>query len=165
MNKKPGLLFAVSVLAMIILAASSGLYLGGVAKAVKLRAGIDPGNVLYVCPVASSGWDTFASSFAMVSRYVYLFFIFALIILLFSWGWALYQNLLKDKFSTDVYKNPWTLTKMFFWAGVILTVLMVTPNHFRKVHVRVNGHTYDYVLCENNSVGARAVNERAVTLR
>lgn len=164
MNKKPGLFLAVSLLAVIVLAASFGFDFGG-ADAVRLRAGINPGNVLYVCPVNDSVWTSVAEAFSSVSRYIYIAFIFALIVLIFSWGWALYQNLLKDKFSADAYKNPWEFTKMLFWAAVLLTLITVTPNHFRTVHVRVNGHTTDWVLCENNSPGARAVNERAVTLR
>ena len=164
MNKKPGLLFAVSLLAIIILAASFHMDFGG-AAAVKLRAGINPGNVLYVCPVDGGTWSEIARAMSSLSRYIYIFFIFFVIVLMFSWGWALYQNLLKDKFSADAYKNPWSLTKTVFWLGVIVTLAVATPNHFRTVHVRVNGHTTDWVLCENNSPNARAVNERAVTLK
>ena len=164
MNKKPGLFLAVSLLTGIILATSFGLNLGG-AKAIHLRAGINPGNVLYVCPVSDTMFDALSKSFSILSQQVYLLFAFAFIVLLFSWGWALYQNLLKDKFSADVYKNPWSLTKMFFWAMVAITIIMTTPNYFRKVHVHFKGHTYDYVLCENNSANAKAVNERAVTFR
>ena len=164
LNKKPGLFLAVSVLAIIILAASFDIHLGGAGQ-IHLRAGVNPGNVLYVCPVSNITFDALAKSFSVLSKQVYLLFTFALIILVFSWGWALYQNLLKDKFSADVYKNPWGLTKIFFWAMVIVTIIMVTPNYFRTVHVHVKGHTYDYVLCESNSVGARPINERAVTAR
>ena len=164
MNKKPGLFLAVSLLAVVILAASFDIHLGGV-EPVHLRAGVNPGDVLYVCPVENMTFDSLAKSFSILSKQVTLLFTFALIILAFSWGWALYQNLLKDKFSADAYKNPWSLTKIFFWAMVVVTIIMVTPNYFRKVHVHSRGHTYDYVLCEQNSAGARAVNQRAVTFR
>jgi hypothetical protein len=164
MNKKPGLFLSVSVLAAIILATGFGFHLGG-SEAIRLRAGINPGDVLYVCPVSNDIFDSLSQSFSMLSQQVYVLFTFALIVLAFSWGWALYQNLLKDKFSADVYKNPWALTKIFFWAMVVVTIIMVTPNYFRTVHVHIKGHTYDYVLCESNSTGARAINERAVTFR
>ena len=157
MNKKPGLLFSISLLAVIVIAASFNMELGG-ANPVRLRAGVNPDNVLYVCPINISGWDTAASMITAASKYFYMAFIFFFIVLLFSWGWALYQNLLKDKFSADVYTNPWSLTKIFFWSAVICFVLAKTPNYFREVRVQ----NTNYVLCENNSVGARAVSARAV---
>ena len=163
MNKKPGLLFSVCVLAIIILAASFDLHIGGVSDTVHLKHGVNPGDVLYVCPVESGVFDSFSNSLRMFSKQISLFFTFGFIVLLFSWGWALYQNLLKDKFNADVYKNPWSLTKALFWAGVVITVLIATPNHFRTVSIHNKGHTYNYVLCEDNSAGARAVNERIVT--
>lgn len=162
MNKKPGLFLAVSVLALVVLGASFGIHLG-INKVATVRAGVDLGKVLYVCPVENMTFDSLAKSFSVLSKQVYLLFTFAMIVLAFSWGWALYQNLLKDKFSADVYKNPWSLTKIFFWAMVAVTIIMTTPNYFRKVHVHIKGHTYDYVLCENNSTGARPINQRAVT--
>ena len=162
MNKKPGLLFVVVVFAMIVLAASFDMNLGG-DSVVRLKAGINPDTILYVCPIKSGNWDVFANAFSFWEKYVYMFFIFAAIVLSFSWGWALYQNLLKDKFSADAYKNPWGLTKIFFWAGVICTVLAVTPNHFRTVHV--HGDNRNWVLCENFSEGARPVRAQAVELR
>ena len=111
MNKKPGLLFVVSLLAIIILAASFHMDFGGNAP-VAVPAGVNPDSVLYVCPIAKDGiWGQLASALHGIGRYVYLFFAFMVLILMFSWGWALYQNLLKDKFSADAYKSPWELTK------------------------------------------------------
>lgn len=162
MNKKPGLLFAVCMLAIIILAASFGMNFGG-NPPVHLRSGINPDNVLYVCPVSDYTWDTVSVSLKMLSQAAYLLFFFSVFILLFSWGWALYQNLLKDKFSEDVYKNPWGLTKVVFWMAVVYIVLAFTPNHFRRVDIRGAGQ--QYVLCENTSTGARPVNYKAVRLR
>ncbi|MBR5904163.1 MAG: hypothetical protein IKZ49_01355, partial [Alphaproteobacteria bacterium] len=89
------------------------------------------------------------------------FFAFMVLVLMFSWGWALYQNLLKDKFSADAYKNPWELTKAIFWMAVVVFVLFKTPDYFRQVEVR--GHGANWVLCENTSDGARAVRPNAVT--
>lgn len=162
MNKKPGLLFAVSLLAIIILAVSFNMNLGGNAP-VSLHAGVNPDKVLYVCKITGdSAWNQFSTSLHFLGRYAILFFCFVGIVLFFSWGWALYQNLLKDKFSADAYKNPWGLTKAVFWIIVVFTVLYATPNHFRQVSIR--GHGDDWVLCENTSENARVVNFRAVEL-
>lgn len=162
MNKKPGLLFSVCLLAMIILATSFGLNFGG-NPPVHLPQHIDPDTVLYVCPVSNSAWIQVSQSLNLVNKYVHILFFFAVFILMFSWGWALYQNLLKDKFNEDVYKNSWELTKIVFWGAVIYALLVYTPNHFRQVYVR--GANQQYVLCENTSTGARAVKPAAVTLR
>jgi len=164
MNKKPGLLFAVCVLAAIILAAAFKMGIGG-NEVAHLRSGINPDNVLYVCPIANHSWDTFSRAMTIGHKTIYIAFAFFLIILLFSWAWALYQNLLKDKFSADVYKNPWGLTKIFFWAIVICTVLTMTPNHFRAVKIGKNSTTANWVLCESSSEGARPVNPKAIVLQ
>ena len=162
MNK--GLLITVSVLAIIILATAFDFNFGG-NTAVHLRSGINPDDVLYICPVADNVWDSFAEVMTLGKKYIYIGFSFAGIVLLFSWCWALYQNLVKDKFSADAYKNPWGLTKLFFWAGVICIILTMTPNYFRTVHVRLRWQETSWVLCENTSDGARAVNAKAVYLR
>ena len=161
MNKKPGLLFAVSLLAIIILAVSFNLNLGG-NEPVALRAGVNPDKVLYVCDSGNDTWDHISTSFHLIGRFATLFFSFAGIVLCFSWGWALYQNLLKDKFSEDAYKTPWSLTKAVFWIIVVFTILLVTPNHFRRVEV--HGHGDNYVLCDSTSDGARPLNYKAVSL-
>ena len=161
MNKKPGLLFVVSMLAIIILAASFHMDFGGNAP-IHLPSGVNPDSVLYVCPIVKDGaWAQFASALHGVSRYVSFFFAFMVLVLMFSWGWALYQNLLKDKFSADVYKNPWGLTKVVFWMAVAVFILFKTPDYFRQVEVR--GHGSNWVLCENSSEGARAVRPNAIT--
>ena len=162
MNKKPGLLFAVAVFAIVILAASFHMNYGEHA-AVHLRDGVNPDNVLYVCEITQDAWTNLSESLHFMRRYAAVFFSFIGIILVFSWGWAFYQNLLKDKFSEDVYKNPWGITKVIFWMIVIVSILFVTPNHFRRVEIR--GHGDNWVLCESTSDGARAVNYRAVTIK
>lgn len=162
MNKKPGLLFAVSLFAIIILAASFNMNLGGNAP-IKLREGINPDNVLYICSAANETWNNISHSMHMLEKYASLFFSFAGIVLFFSWGWALYQNLLKDKFNDEAYKTPWELTKATFWIIIAFTVIFVTPNHYRNVNVR--GHGDGYVLCENTSDGARPVNYKAIKSR
>ena len=162
MNKKPGLLFSVCLLAIIILATSFNMNFGG-NPPVHLPNGVNPDNVLYVCPVADSVWDNIAHSLVLFKKYAYLLLFFAFIVLLFSWGWALYQNLLKDKFNDDAYKNSWNLTKAVFWTAIICSIFFMTPNHFRRVNVR--GTNQQYVLCENTSTGAKATFSKNVTFR
>ena len=162
MNKNPGLLFTVSLLAIIILAASFNMNFGG-NPPIQLPNGVNPDSVLYVCPIGDEGgFSQFSAALHAVGKYVRLFFSFMTLMLVFSWGWGLYQNLLKDKFSADAYKNPWALTKIVFWMVVVFSVLFMTPNHFRRVDIR--GHGDNWVLCESTSLGARAVNPRAVNL-
>jgi len=161
MNKKPGLLFSVIVFTIIIVAAAFHVNMGGDSM-VHLREGVNPDMVLYVCPAEDSLWIQVSQGLRLLARYAPLFFSFAAIVLLFSWGWALYQNLLKDKFSDDVYKNPWDLTKVIFWIMIAFTVIYMTPNHYRRVDVR--GDDRAWVLCESDSVGAKAAPYKRVSL-
>lgn len=118
------------------------------------------GQELYVCPAASRMWDSIATGMRPFVRYIVMGFFFAAIILMFNWGWALYQNLLTDKFKRESFKKPWQFTKFTFWAGVLVLILAATPNYFRRVHI--DGVAGEWVLCENNSQGARAVRASAV---
>lgn len=155
---KPTMLFAIVMLTAIVLITSFDLQFGAstpVAVPESMAA-----NVLYVCPVASGTWDAVARALMPFTRSITIGFLFAAMILMFSWGWALYQNLLKDSFKRESFKNPWAFTKMWFWAGVIILMMALTPNHFREVHL--TGSTSSYVLCDNNTPGARAVRASAV---
>ncbi len=155
---KPTMLFAIVMLTAIVLITSFDLQFGAstpVAVPESMAA-----NVLYVCPVASGTWDAVARALMPFTRSITIGFLFAAMILMFSWGWALYQNLLKDSFKRESFKNPWAFTKMWFWAGVIILIMALTPNHFREVHL--TGSTSSYVLCDNNTPGARAVRASAV---
>ncbi|MBE6459407.1 MAG: hypothetical protein IKB05_00960 [Alphaproteobacteria bacterium] len=151
---KPTMVTAICLLTAIIIVSSFGLQLDPVDVATKIPDTVSA-NVLYVCPATSTIWDPIAAGFSQFSKFFKILFAACLIVLSFSWGWALYQNLLKDKFDGDKYKQPWGLTKMLFWAVVIIFMLMMTPNYFRSVHV--NGVNRDYVLCEFGDDGARPV--------
>lgn len=155
---KPTMLFAIVMLTAIVLITSFGLHMSATTP-VAVPAGLQ-WAVLYVCPAASSTWDAVAHSIAPFGRSIIMAFFFAAMILMFSWGWALYQNLLKDSFKRESFKNPWAFTKMLFWAGVIVLMASMTPNHFRRVHI--TGANGEWVLCENNTPGARAVRASAV---
>lgn len=155
---KPTMLFAIIMLTVIVLITSFDLQIASVAP-----IDIPPemsGNVLYVCPVDSPSWDAFANAVRPFTKYITIMFFFAMMVLLFHWGWALYQNLLKDKLDEKSFKNAWTFTKFLFWAGVIVSIAIATPNHFRRVHL--TGANGEYILCEANTPGARAVRSDAV---
>jgi len=118
------------------------------------------GHELYVCPASAPAWESAARAVRPFMYYITMGFFFAAIVLMFSWGWALYQNLVADKFKRETYAKPWMFTKMLFWAGVIIVIMAATPNHFKTVHI--TGADGDWVLCENTTPGARAVRADAV---
>ncbi|MBD5400955.1 hypothetical protein HDR61_04420 [bacterium] len=149
---KPSFIFSVIALAAIVVAASFGVQLSP-HNAVAVPENLTP-QVLYVCPASGGMWDQIASVFRQFGRYITIGFFFAVMILVFNWGWAMYQNLLNDKFKRESFSNVWKFTKFTFWAGVIVLILTMTPNHFKVVHVK--GASGDWTLCEANSPGARA---------
>ena len=155
---KPTMLFAIMAMISIVLMAGFGLTLGP-SDAIRLSTQ-NAANALYVCPADSGAWASVAGNIHPFARVVSIVFIFCIVLLIFSWSWALYQNLLKDKFNRDSFKQPWGYTKMLFWAGVIALMLFYTPNHFRSV--RVTGLQGDWVLCQNNTPGTQAVRASAV---
>ena len=151
--KKP-MMSAIILLTIIILMASFDFSLDGSAPIMVPESA--RGTVLFVCPATGGFWGAMASGFAPFTRYIVMGFFFAAIVLAFMWGWALYQNLLKDSFNKDSFSNPWSFTKMLFWAGVVFILVLNTPNRYRSV--TVSGVSGDWVLCESSSAGARVVN-------
>ena len=151
---KPSMTLAIVLMIIIVLMTAFNIHLGS-----NTPLNISPeqmAHTLFVCPVArNSIWVTFAMLLRRATKPITIGFSFAALMLMFSWGWALYQNLLKDKFSRDVYKNPWAFTKMTFWALVMVIIAMSTTAHFRAVHV--DGSNEKWVLCDNNSPKAVAV--------
>ena len=113
------------------------------------------GKALFVCPAENSFWDAMSTGFGPFSHYILIIFFFAMIVLAFVWGWAMYQNLLQDKFKREDFAKPWAFTKMLFWAGIALILILHTPNHYRRIDIR--GTTGQWVTCENSSSGVRAV--------
>lgn len=155
---KKTMIFAIIMMAAIIIAASFDLqFMPSVTLQVPETM---IGQELYVCPATDQMWDSIATGMRPFRRFVIMGFFFAALILMFAWGWALYQNLLKDSFKRDTFKKPWAFTKFAFWAAVIVTIMAVTPNRFRRVHI--DGAAGEWVLCENNTQGARAVRATAV---
>ena len=151
-SMKPTMLFAIVLLTAIILMTSFNINLSPT-QPIALSAADAP-NALFVCPAASNTWDMLAQGLGQFTKPLIIGFFFAVILLCFAWAWAMYQNLLKDKFVRDAFKKPWAATKMLFWALVMVLMLVKTPNYFRTVHVE--GARGDWILCESNTPGARA---------
>ncbi|MBO4480703.1 MAG: hypothetical protein J5742_03735 [Alphaproteobacteria bacterium] len=150
--KKP-MISAIVFLTIVILMASFGFSLDGTPPMV-LPESIR-GSALFVCPANSDFWDAMATGFGQFHRYILIGFFFGAIILAFAWGWALYQNLLQDKFKREDFAKPWAFTKLLFWAGVAILIILHTPNHYRRLEIR--GTTGDWVICDNTSTDVRAV--------
>lgn len=157
---KKSLIIAVVMLAAIILMWSFGLNFSST-KAIEIPQSL-VGTELYVCPAADSTWDSISRALAPLVRYINVGFFFVIILLLGLWAWALYQSLLKDKVERKTFQTPWDFTKLTFWAAIIVWILVVTPNYFRTVHIQ--NYPGSYVLCENNTPGARAVKASALKL-
>ena len=148
---KPVMLFTIVLMAAIILAASFGLHIMPTESLFNLSPET-AASTLYLCPAADSVWDSIAAGLRGGLRYINMFFFFSAFLLVFGWMWALYQNLLKDKFEKKAFDNTWGFTKAWFWAIIIVAVLVATPNRFRSVSVA--GSDERWVLCEENNPGA-----------
>ncbi len=145
---KPTMIFALAMVTLIALMASFDVHLGNIVPTIRVPENM-LGDVLYICPAVSSGWDSAAEILRTIQTPITIAVFFAMTMLLFTWGWALYQNLLKDKFNRNMFLKPWGFTKLLFWAVVILLLATNTPNHYRTVHIR--GVAGNFVLCENNT--------------
>jgi len=157
---KSSFIFAIVILMAIIVMASFNIHLAPHAAIVVPES--VAGSELYVCHAASNTWDSIAMSMRPFNHWIIMAFFFVTMILLFNWGWAMYQNLLNDKFNRKDFTNIWKFTKFTFWVGVIILLLAATPNHFRTVHIR--GVSGDWVLCDSDTPGAAAVRADAVTM-
>lgn len=155
---KPTMLFAIILMISIILMTSFNLTLLPT-EPLTVSATMSP-QALYVCPVGDSFWVSLSDGIAQFKKPILIGFVFVFILLIFIWIWALYQNLLKDKYSRDTYKKPWSFTKFAFWAGIVAMMLISTPDYYRAV--KIDGVPGDWVLCENNTPGAKAVRASAV---
>ena len=158
---KKGLLWSVVALAAIIIVASFGMQIGNITPQNIPESMV--GNVLYVCPASDSSWDSVMMGIRPFTNYIIAAFFFCIVLLLFGWGWQLYQNLLSDKFKRDSFKTIWALTKWFCWILVIIMLVLITPNGFRRVKVTNAGD--NWVLCEATDPDARAVRASAVHAR
>ncbi|MBO4625874.1 MAG: hypothetical protein J5679_01185 [Alphaproteobacteria bacterium] len=158
---KKGLVWSGVALAAIIIVASFGMQIGTITEPNIPES--MAGRVLYVCPAVDSAWDSVASAIRPFSNYIIAVFFFGLVLLLFGWGWQLYQNLLADKFKRESFKNIWAFTKYGFWLLVLVMLVMFTPNNFRRVEITGAGD--NWILCDATDAGARAVRADAVHSR
>ena len=158
---KKGLVYSVIALAAIVIVASFNMQLGN--NEIPTISESMAGNVLYVCPSGDSAWDSVAIAMRPLTNYIFAGFFFGLVLLAFGWGWQLYQNLLADKFKRDAFKNIWTFTKWGFWLLVIATLILVTPNNFRRVEI--TGYGDNWVMCDAHNPNAQAVRADAVHAR
>lgn len=155
---KPTMIFAIAALAAIVVASSFGLQLmPGTPVSIPPSA---EGGALYVCHAGGTLWDTIAVTLRPFMHYIIVLFFFAVMILLFNWGWAMYQSLIADKFKRETFSNSWKLTKFTFWVAVAVTIVAATPNHFKTV--KIQGASGDWILCERDTPGATAVRASAV---
>lgn len=155
---KKGLLLSIVALAAIIIVAGFHMQIGNVTPPTVHESMV--GKVLYVCPSISTTWDSIAFGLRPFVNYVIAAFFFALVLLMFGWGWQLYQNLIADKFKRESFKNIWGFTKIWFWGLIIAMLILITPNAFRRVEVTSAGD--NWVMCEATDTGARMVRADAV---
>jgi len=157
---KSGLFLFIIIVIAVIVAGSFGLQLApgphyDLADSVAA-------NALFVCPAQSETFDMAARSFASAQGTLVIIFFFVLMLVFALYAWGLYKNLLADKFDAKEYKNAWFLAKTLFWATIIVTILIRTPNYFRTV--RVSGADGAFVLCDGNTPGAKPVRADAVAI-
>ena len=157
---KPFMLYAIIALAAIAIVASFGFQMGAPMPEIPESVA---GSILFVCPASSSTWNSIANILHPITHYIIGGVFFVLILLLAGWGWQLYQNLLSDKFKRDSFKTIWSYTKFAFWGGIIILLLVVTPNSFR--YVKITGADGNWVFCDANTPGASAVRADAVHSR
>ncbi len=155
---KPLMLFAIIALVSIVIVVSFDMQLAP--NAAIMLSPDSAANALYICPKTDAFWDGFAAAMLPFHKYLMIGFFFVVMLLMFSWGWALYQNLLSDSFKKESFQKPWQLTKFTFWVSVIALLFIMTPNYYRSV--KVDGLTGEYVLCEGDTPGAAAVRADAV---
>lgn len=151
---KKTMIFSILLLIVILLMTAFDVSLLSVSP-IKVPSDMLP-NVLYVCPIKeTSVWANISNNLIQMKKPILFVYVFAALILFSVWMWALYQNLLKDKFNKDSFKKPWAFTKLLFWAIIIMVILFKTPDYFREVEI--NGARGKYVLCESSTPGAKVV--------
>ena len=157
---KPGLFLFVFIAIGVIIAGSFGLQI--MPNAVPPLPDSIAASALFVCPAESSVFGQIAQTIIPFQNQMVIVFFFVLMLIFAMYAWALYKNLLNDKFEAKEYATAWWLLKTLFWATVILTVLANTPNGLRSV--KLQGIDGNFVLCEDNTPGARPVRASAVIL-
>lgn len=117
-------------------------------------------QALFVCPAFDPGAASSAVSAQKLKGGFQILFMFGVILWIAVTGWTFYQSLLKDKFEKKSWDLPIFFAKMIIFGTILLTIILNSPNHYRTVYV--NGSNSEWVLCENNTPGARAVKADAL---
>ena len=158
---KKGLLFSALAGVAIIVAAAFGLHL--ITPAAHNLPDSLSGAVLFVCPAASYTFDPIAKQLGLIRNGLTIAFFFVFMILAAGAGWALYQNLIEDKFKEKNWETIVVLGKWLFWITIAVTLALHTPNHFRRVYLK--GAAGEYVLCEESDPASIPVHASAVRVR
>ena len=117
-------------------------------------------STLFVCPAADPEFDNIAREISLFKSPLSIIFMFFAMLWAAISTWTMYQALLKDKFEQKSFELPIFLGKFLLFAGIAVALLMYSPNRFRRVSVQ--GMSEQFVLCENNSPGAKPVRKGAV---
>lgn len=157
----PGFVFSIIAIIAIIVASSFGLHIFPTAPVHILPDSVT-GHALFVCPAANSTFDEIAKQLSFIRNSLTVVFFFIFMIWLSMIGWAMYQNLLKDKFEEKSWQSIIFLGKILFWMTLIITILIHAPNHYRNVKLR--GADGEFVLCESNNPASLPVHSQAVGL-
>jgi hypothetical protein len=118
-------------------------------------------QALFVCPYADSSFDGIAAGTLASHRLLSIIYMSLLLLWVGNLLWILYNSLLKDKFERKSWDLPIFLAKILIFSFMIGTVLMHSPNHFRRVSITGAGDKW--VLCEKDTPGARAVQSAALS--
>lgn len=151
-----GVRFTILILIAIILAAVFGVSIYPSESLHTYLSRDVVANALYVCPMASGGWDEISKMLIANKRYISMAMLGLAMFAVFTAMWNLYQNLLKDELDT----KSWQFFLKFLFP-VLLVVLIAwqlltwTPNHFREV--AVSGAKGRFVLCQASEPGSRPV--------
>ncbi len=120
---KPGMVFSALAVIAIIVASSFGLHIFPIEPIHNLPDSVTS-NALYVCPAASFTFDEIAKQISYIRNSLMIVFFFVFMIIIAMTGWALYQNLLKDKFEEKSWQSIVFLAKTLFWITIVITILI-----------------------------------------
>ena len=127
-------------------------------------APVPPGHeatTLYVCPAEGGPFDGAAPTWQKMIGHVDIALLSFLMLIILVYVWILYIALVKDEVDEKTFEIPSMMLKILIGAFIVSRLLTNTPNYYRAVNV--TGINTLFVLCENNSPGARAVRSEAVS--
>jgi hypothetical protein len=120
-------------------------------------------SALFACPAADKQFDSMAATIKKYRGGMAITYSALVLLWIFLIAWVLYQALVKDKFDEKDWSLPIWLGKFLAFLPVIWVISNYSPNNFRNVSI--NGTNADWVLCERDSPGARAVRAASVSAK